>query len=255
MSRDRARRSDGVFVPPEAWSGESVSIRDSEHHHLARVLRYRAGDRVESVDGAGGRATLEIVTVGRDATECRVLTRHRPDPPAPIAIRLMPAMFRPARMDWLIEKSTELGVERISPVHVERSVVRPSPQRVHAQRERWARLAVAAMKQSRRARVPRIDAPESLADAMREWDRSERLLVPWEQEGSRSLRDALSHPPPRAGDALAVLIGPEGGLSGAEADLVERAGGSLCTLGRAILRAETAAVAVIAAILYEGEGL
>jgi 16S rRNA (uracil1498-N3)-methyltransferase len=243
-----------VYLPPAAWSENGATITGGEHHHLARVLRYRTGDRITAVDGEGGRGLLEIAEVGRDATQCVLIAREPPEPRPRIEVELAPCVTRAQRMDWLVEKATELGASSIAPLYAERSVVRRGAREERGHHDRWERLAVAAMKQSRRARKPAIREPLPLAAYLAEHP-GRTLLVPWERAERLPLRRHLRERLFADGERVTVLIGPEGGLTDAEASAIERAGGRLVSLGNAILRAETAAVVALAAILYEGEVL
>jgi 16S rRNA (uracil1498-N3)-methyltransferase len=258
--RDEAASSAGdapdrvVYVPPEAWSEGGATITGSEHHHLARVLRFRRGDRIAAVDGDGGRGVLEIAEIGRDATRCVLIAREAQEPRPRIDVEIASCITRAQRMDWLVEKATELGVSSIAPLYAERSVVRRGAREEGGHRDRWERLAVAAMKQSRQARKPSIREPLALPAYLAQRSGG-TLLAPWERAGRLPLRRHLRERPFADGERVAVLIGPEGGLTDAEALAIESAGGRLVSLGNAILRAETAAVVALAAILYEGEVL
>lgn len=241
-----------VYAPRERWSGSEVLLSGTEHHHVTRVLRRRPGDRVEAVDGAGGRALLEVVDVGRSETRCALVERRPAEPATRVALRLVPSLTRGPRMDWLVEKAVELGVAEIAPIASLRSVVRHDPRGAGAHHARWERLAVAAMKQSRRSRLPLIRAPVPLAAFLEGRDRAERLLVPWEEARGATLGAHLAERPLLPGARAALLIGPEGGLAREEADAIAAAGGELVRLGHAILRAETAALAGLAIILSAG---
>jgi 16S rRNA (uracil1498-N3)-methyltransferase len=241
-----------VFVAPEAWVGDAVTIGGEEHHHLVHVLRRRAGDRVEAVDGRGMRALLEIESVERREARAVVVSRSAPEPRPEVDVRLIPCVTRPARMDWLVEKATEMGVSSIAPACSARSVVRPSAAGAAQQAARWRRVAVAAMKQSRRSWLPAIEPAVPLAERIEGWRPEDRLLVPWEEAGGAGLRAALGARPIGPGRTVGVVIGPEGGLEAGEVERCRAAGGEVIGLGRTVLRAETAALVVTAILLYEG---
>jgi len=242
-----------AFAPPEAWAGQVVTLSGAEHVHLARALRARCGDRIDSVDGAGGRALLEVVEVGRSATRCAVVSRGPAEPAARLALRVAPCLTHGPRIDWLVEKATELGVAEFAPVVSARSVVRRDARADAAHRARWERLAVAAMKQSRRAWLPRIALPLPLGAFLAARDPIERLIVPWEGASSgTSLGAHLRARPIGSEGRVALLVGPEGGLTEEEAREITAAGGELVALGGAILRSETAALAAVAIIRSAG---
>lgn len=241
-----------AYAPPDAWSGEEVTFSDAEHVHLARVLRARRGERLDAVDGAGGRALLEIVAVGRSATRCAVVSRAPAEPAPRPALRLAPCLTRGPRMDWLVEKATELGVVEIAPVISARSIVRRDAKGDASHGARWGRLAVAAMKQSRRAWLPTIAPPRPLGEFLAARAPDERLIVPWERAQGPGLGAHLRARPVDAEGRVALLVGPEGGLTDEEAERITAAGGELVALGSAILRSETAAVAALAIVRASG---
>ncbi len=245
-----------AFAPPEAWAGEEVTLSGAEHVHVARALRARRGDRIDAVDGVGGRALLKVVDVRRSATRCAVVSRGPAEPAARLALRVAPCLTRGPRIDWLVEKATELGVTEFAPVVSARSVVRRDARADAAHRARWERLAVAAMKQSRRAWLPRIAAPLPLDAFLAARDPGERLIVPWEGASSGTgLGAQLRERPIGPVGRVALLVGPEGGLTDEEARAIEAAGGELVALGGAILRSETAAIAAVAIIRSAGGDL
>jgi len=241
-----------VFAPRTAWGEPGALVIGAEHHHLARVLRFQPGDEVTIVDGEGGRGVFRIVEIGKRETRCELLELGARDAPPRVAIELAPCVTRAQRMDWLVEKATELGAAAISPVLSERSIVKPKAADSEAHAERWERLAIAAMKQSRRASKPKIAAPQRLAPFLASRAHGSRLIVPWERARAGALAGHLRTRPLRDGERLTLLVGPEGGLSDAEVAAIAAAGGEIVSLGGAILRAETAAVALLAILLYEG---
>ncbi|MFN0151045.1 MAG: RsmE family RNA methyltransferase [bacterium] len=252
LRRDEAAADRVAYAPPEAWRDDEVLLADAEHHHLSRVLRFDAGDEITIVDGEGGRGVFRIAEVGKRTTRCVLLAADPREAPPRIAIELAPCVTRAQRMDWLIEKATELGVTAIWPVLAERSIVKARAGGDAAHTERWERLAIAAMKQSRRASKPRVSAPRSLARFLAERTEESRLIVPWERAPTGALGAYFKSCPMRAGDRATLLIGPEGGLSDAEVESLRAAGGQTVSLGASILRAETAAVAMLAILRYEG---
>jgi len=144
--RDEAAAPRVVFVPRDAWGESEAIVSGAEHHHLSRVLRFQPGDEITIVDGEGGRGLFRVDDVGKRTTRCVLLERRAPDAPWGVAVELAPCVTRAQRMDWLIEKATEIGVAAISPVISERSIVKARGRESAAHAERWERLAIAAMK-------------------------------------------------------------------------------------------------------------
>jgi 16S rRNA (uracil1498-N3)-methyltransferase len=224
-----------------------ITVDGEEHHHLARVLRARPGDTLTLFDGAGGELRARVVKIGRDRTELAPqLEVPQPDAgagapdaaaPAPPPLVLFTAVPRGGRMDFLVQKCSELGVTRIVPVITARSVARPEAGR----RARWEKIAREAARQCGRADVPAVAAPTPLAAALAPAELPARRLVLSPAPGVRPLRAFLPEPA-----ATALLVGPEGGLDAAEAEAARTAGFVPASLGPRILRVETAAIVAVA---------
>jgi len=238
--------SDHFFVPRERVTEGQAFLRGPEHHHLGRVLRARPGDRVWLFDEDGRRYRAKVDRLTADESVLTIL-EALPPRDVPTKIVLAPALLKAKTMDDVILKAAELGAFRISPVESDRSVARieASPDR---KIERWSRIAQAASKQSRSGLPPIIDPPVALAAFVSACS-SERKYVLSENGGAR-LKDLLT-----AGDRppadVCLLIGPEGGWSKIEEDSFVPGGFKPISLGRTILRAETAALAVLAVLAHE----
>lgn len=251
--RDAAARV--VYAPPDAWARDEVRIAGDEAHHLLRVLRARRGDRFDAVDGEGGRAVVEVTEAARREARCAIVERTPCEGALGPRVRLVPALIRAQRMDWIVEKAAELGAAAIAPIATSRGVAAPVAGRSGSHVARWERLAVAAMKQSRRAIRARIEQPVVLDEFLSRRDRSARMLVPWEGERGRRLGDTLAEAPPAGGEPIDLVVGPEGGFAPGETDTLRAAGGVIVSLGPAILRSETAALAALVVVLHRGEVL
>lgn len=231
MARRPERRA-RVIVPPGELRRERTQLSAEAAFHLRTVLRAREGDLVEAFDGEGQGALAEIIRIAGETVEIRVLEQVGAERESPLALTLAVAVSRGAKLDWVVEKATELGVVAIVPFAAERSVA--ASERV----ERWKRIADAAAAQSGRVRSPRIERvlafPEVLATARG----SEIRLLLWERSTIPLPRE------PRARSVF-VITGPEGGLSADEARLATDAGFQAVGLGPRILRAETAAVVAV----------
>jgi len=219
-------------------SGESAD-------HLRRVLRARPGDRYELSDNRNVYLA-EIEGFGRGQVLFRVLEELPAEKP-PLGVVLQAALIKFDRFEWIIEKTTELGVERIVPVITARSE-KGLEQGALKRSERWRRIAQEASQQARRAHLPEIAPPVPFEAALRE-------LTTWryfldEARSGSPLLDAL--PPAerrRREDTVALLVGPEGGWTEAERSAAIAAGWEAVTLGTYVLRAETAATAAVAVLM------
>jgi 16S rRNA (uracil1498-N3)-methyltransferase len=246
-----------LYVPAERLEGARLTLAGDEHKYLARVLRARAGDRLTLFDGAGTEVEAEVARVGTRETELALGARRAGAVTAPpVAITLLVAAPRGARLELVIQKTTELGVARIVPIVSERSVARPEPK----QRARWERIAREAARQCGRADVPRVDEPVALAAAVVAPDLPAARFALWEAERGQSLRAALAraysaeargrrHPP------TALLVGPEGGFPSDELALATAAGFVPVSLGPRVLRVETAAITAVVLVQSAAGGL
>ena len=228
-----------LFVPPERMRATPITVTGDEHHHIARVLRARPGDAITLFDGAGGEVEARIVRVGWEETEliaagpAEVPGASEGTPP----LVLLTAVPRGGRMDFLVQKCSELGVSRIVPLVTERSVARPEPGRSG----RWEKIPREAARQCGRADVPLVSAPAALATALAAPDLPERRLILSTDGAGQALRMLLAGPAPTA-----LLVGPEGGFTAAEVDAARSAGFVPVSLGTRILRVETAAIVAVA---------
>jgi 16S rRNA (uracil1498-N3)-methyltransferase len=233
-----------LVIAPERLVAGELLLDGRDHHYVARVRRLRAGAELLLLDGAGREAEARVDRVGdRDTRLSVAAPRPAPRDARPELVVLL-SLIKGERMDWAIEKLVELGVDRIVPVCAERSVVRVAPGGAGQRQRRLEAVARAAAQQCRRAELADIAEPVALADAVAQLRPGTLALVLWEEERSRTLRDALS---PGA-SAVALLVGPEGGFTSAEVACAVAAGFETVRLGPLVLRAETAAIAAVAAI-------
>ena len=231
------------FVPPECISQQAVSVTGDVLLHLRDSLRITVGEIVLFGDGVSRRYRTEISAVTKQALTGQILaTLTQPAPRAPTLI-LGQALLKGDKMDWVIQKATELGVGEIVPIESRHSVVQLKADRVDHQLARWQRIALEAAQQSEQWRVPTIAPPQSLSVLLpsRATDRVTLMLT--ERREGKSLQ-TVNLPEDATGSVL-VLIGPEGGWSKEEMEIAEQAGIQPITLGQQILRAETAAIATM----------
>ncbi|MBI3998169.1 MAG: 16S rRNA (uracil(1498)-N(3))-methyltransferase [Armatimonadetes bacterium] len=229
------------FVPPDALDRDEIAFARREAHHIARVLRLEAGDRVVAFDG-----TREAEVVLREVSASGVRARRMSPPRAsrrPVEIALLQGIARGPRMDLIVRMGTEIGLAGVHPVLTERALPHPGPARV----ARWRRIAQEAAKQCGRADLPDIHNPVPLADALAQMGPVDLLVVPWEEE-RRPIGYVVAG---RLFASAAILIGPEGGLTADEVSAVRAAGGETVSLGPLILRTETAGIVTAAMLLYE----
>ncbi|NLW08206.1 MAG: 16S rRNA (uracil(1498)-N(3))-methyltransferase [Clostridia bacterium] len=234
------------FLPEIINPDKEVNLTGRNAHHAANVLRLRVGDRVTVADSSGQGYLATIRSLARDRVAITIeATVASPEPR--IEVSLYQGWPKGNKLDLIIEKSTELGIARIEVLLTERSIPRPAPNALERRRQRWQQKALAAAQQSRRHFIPPVNGPSELPAALAAIRPGTLLLVPWEEEHSIGLKAVLEK---ATASRLAVLIGPEGGLSPAEIALIRERGGIPVTLGPRILRTETAGLACLAAIMY-----
>ena len=229
------------FVSPVAMDHDPVVFAPREVHHLATVLRLRPGARVMVCDGRR-EAEAELVTVTEGSVAARLVSPPR-ESGRSLDLALLQGIARGPKMDLIVRMGTELGLTSVFPVVTARSLPEPGAPRL----DRWRRIAREAAKQSGRGDLPEIHPPAALRDVLAALGPVDLLMVPWEDE-RRSIGEVIAG---RACAAAAVLIGPEGGLTGEEVELARRAGGETVSLGSLILRTETAGLVAAAMLLYE----
>jgi len=235
----------------DAVCGVALGLTETDRHHLSRVLRLVAGDRIVIADPAGREATATLTQVSMGA----VLA----DVDAPIArprsprVVLAPGLSRRERMELVIQKATELGVDEIWPLVTERCVVRLDDERAGKRAERWRRIAEEAAKQSQRAEVPELRDLMTISELAMETGRFDVVLVPWEEASASGpgIGAVLDEAGATPDTAVLLVIGPEGGLTESEIDTLTAAGAGVVTLGSSILRTETAAIVALALTAYE----
>lgn len=225
-------------IDPEA---ETVIVEGDEHHHLARVARIRRGDTVWIFDEAGRRFLAEVEDVGREKSLLRII-RPGETEAARTAVVLGQALIKPGSMDLVIQKAVELGVSAVIPLVSARSLPLRDG-RGAAKGDRWRKIALEAAKQSRRATVPEIGSPMDLDEFLRR-DTDARKLYLSENGGAR-LGDLAVETAGRGAVPAAVVaaVGPEGGWAPEEERGFREHGFEPVSLGRTVIRAETAAIA------------
>jgi len=230
----------------EQWDEATASITGAQAEHLARVLRAQPGMEADIV--AGGHVFhAEVAAVSTNEVRFNLVTEVQADPALPLT--LVMAVYKFDRMEWAIEKATELCVAAVAPVIAQRTE-KHLAQSAEKRAERWRRIAHEAAQQSRRSDVPLIHQPTSLAAYVKAASKAARIVLA-EQERTTSLRRLVDEAIQAADDEMPVLeiaVGPEGGWAPAEEALFDANAWKPATLGPRILRAETAAIAALSVV-------
>ena len=238
------------YVPSPQICNNIAMITGSEHHHLRNVLRTKPGETVRIIDGKGNVYTARILETQGDplSSETQILSHEFHADVSP-KLTLFQALPKNDKMALILQKTTELGIARIVPLHSEYGLQKPSQNRY----ERWHRVLIAATKQSERAWLPELCNAQAFETALTQLDKFSLCLFlsPHRDHGLhiRHIKTILRETP--RPDTIALFVGPEGGFSDQEITSAIESGCTLVTLGRNILRTETAAIAAVAVAAYE----
>ena len=270
------------YVPPMQFDGDIATMTGDEHHHLRNVRRVRQGENIRMIDGKGTVYIAKVLdTATADATQAEILSAEFHNPRLP-SLTLFQGVPKHDKMELILQKTTELGVTQIIPMHSERSLQKPSQQRC----ERWQRVVVSATKQCKRAWLPELSSPQQFETCLAQVKRFTRSLICCESVTEQHIKTVLRHGESamtgptivptiglaterylalrekREGQApnsldspkpetISIFIGPEGGFAVEEVNAAIENGCIPVTLGQNILRTETAAIAAVAAVAYE----
>ena len=231
------------YCPAQLATGLSLDLPSGAARHV-QVLRMQPGDGITLFNGEGGEFAATVTRMGRSDVQVSVGAHVALEREAGRAVHLLAGITANDRMDWLVEKATELGVASITPLVAERSVLKLKGERADKKLAHWQSVAVAAAEQCGRNRVPTVHAAVTLVEWLKQAAPGERWVLSL-SEGTRPLADMADK---ASTSPIMVLSGPEGGLSPAEEAAALTAGFVPVTLGPRVLRAETAPLAVLAVL-------
>lgn len=227
------------YIDKKGVAGEFAGLPKEESKHALKVLRLGVGDEVSAMDGMGGRFLAVIDSVNGDNVTLK-LTEELPDNEAPVQVTLYQGLPKADKLDFIVQKITELGAVRLAPVKMERCVVKLDAKDAAKRRDRLEKIAHEATKQCKRAAMPEILEAMTWKQALQDMKELDLVIVPWEEASGIRMKDVFKdHPDAKR---IGIVIGPEGGMSEDEVGMMREAGVVPVTLGPRILRAETAAV-------------
>jgi 16S rRNA (uracil1498-N3)-methyltransferase len=236
------------FIDEKAIVDGTALVTGNLFCHMTRVLRLKIGTRIILSDGLGRRHVGTLVTIGKDSLAVQLEeSSAEPVRPAGPLLTLCQGLPKGSKMEFIMQKSTELGVDALLPFVAERSVARLPKDRETERLERWQRITREAARQSNRATIPEIAPAAEFHDLLASLHQTVKILL-WEEEKSNRLKSVLGSLP--LPDSVAVMVGPEGGLTAAEAAAAVAAGFIPVTLGTRILRTETAGPALLAVLQF-----
>lgn len=245
------------YLPPQECHPPALTLAGREAHHALHVLRVRVGETVIVLDGAGREFTCKVHTAARDQLALHVEQQRAIDP-LPCAITLVQAIPKGKIIESIIQKATELGAVRVVPLLSERVVSQLDGESAAHKAEKWQQVAIEAIKQSGNAWLPMVETPITPHELLARGDRAELFLIGSLRPDARHPRDyfeAFTKQHGRAPKAICVWVGPEGDFTPAELDAAQAAGALPITLGRLVLRSETAATYCLSLLNYESQWL
>lgn len=230
------------YLEGPAEVGAIVQLPKDEAKHALKVLRMSVGEELCALDGQGGRFAAVLENVHGDCAEVRI-TEQLPSNEPEVKVTLYQGLPKADKLDFIVQKLTELGADCVVPVKMERCVVKSDAKDGKKRQERLQRIACEAVKQCRRACEPEVTEPLTWKQCFARMEQHDLVLVPWEDAEGYNLKKAFAEHP----DAkdIGIVIGPEGGMSENEVEALKAQGVKIATLGPRILRAETAAVASV----------
>ena len=234
------------FVTQEELLQEAPVLTGENAQH-AKVLRLKPGEEVLLCDGEGSEALCTVSDFGKDYCAVEVQQRRQSATEASVRVSVYMAFPKSDKLEHVIQKATELGAYEIVTFPSARCVSKPDEKSLKKKLERWQKIAVSAAEQSGRGRIPRVVVLDSFAHALSRAAEADKALMFYEHEEAVTLHMALSD-----GDyqTVSLLTGPEGGLEEKEVDQARAAGLQVCTLGKRILRCETAPLCALSAVMY-----
>lgn len=240
-----------LFADPSDVQDELLTITGPEVNHIRNVMRLKPGEEISvSIGGDGKEYRYGIESYTEDSVLCRLRFVKDKEVELPVKVLLFQGLPKADKMDLIVQKAVELGAAEIIPVSMERCVVKLDAGKAAKKTARWQTIAESAASQSRRSIIPRILAPMSMKEAVEyAKEQTEVRVIPYElQEDDGSVKQYLESL--KEGQSVSIFIGPEGGFTPAEVELAKEAGIRPISLGRRILRTETAGLVILSWLIY-----
>lgn len=237
------------FIDKKNISGENLYITGDDVNHINKVLRLNTGDNILVCDGYSHEYTSKIIEINKKETICKIIDKFDNLSEPPVMVTLFQGLPKAQKMEYIIQKSVEIGIFKIQPVITQRVVVKTDGKDLTNKLERWRRISEEAAKQSNRGIIPEVLEPIDFEEAIKAIKSLDLSIIPYEKEKVTGLKKILSDKPHVKN--IGVMIGPEGGFDELEIDKCIKTGVIPVTLGPRILRTETAGIAALSMILYE----
>ena len=239
------------FAEHENIHNDYIDITGNDVNHIKNVLRFRIGDEVLISSGDNVDYTCRLSVINDDYVRADILSKDNKGKELPCKIFLFQGLPKQEKMELIIQKAVELGAYEVIPVAMKRSVVKLDEKKAKSKVERWNSIALSAAKQSKRSIVPKISEVCGFEEAIRKAAelKIDKMLLPYEcAEGMNKTRQLINSI--KAGESIGIFIGPEGGFDISELDKAKAAGCEIITLGKRILRTETAGMMLMSVLMY-----
>lgn len=236
------------YVPKESVKGNIINIGGKEAHHILDVMRLKVPDKVVTFDGTGKEYTGFIKEIRTRSVIVEIVETKTPRGREFSGITLIQAIPKKDKMDYIVEKSTELGISKIMPLVTGRTIPNWDAPKKAASVERWRKIAMEASKQCGRADIPEVDDIKNFRDIAAEADSYDLALIAALDDKAIKLKDALKG---FTGGKVLIAIGPEGDFTADEIEEAKRSGFKLVSLGSRVLKSDTAGLFVLAILNYE----
>ena len=240
------------FVTPQQISGDKIRIEGGDVNHMKNVLRMKLHEKAEISDGESRTYLCEVEAYEEDVAVLHILEEMEADTEPASKLYLFQGLPKSDKMELIVQKAVELGVYQVIPVAMKRSVVRLDDKKAAKKADRWNSIAESAAKQAGRNRIPEVTMPLSYNEALKMAEELDVTLLPYELAGGMEVtREVIRQI--KSGQSVGIFIGPEGGFEPEEVDAAVSMGAKVITLGRRILRTETAGLATLAVLMFELE--
>ena len=240
------------FVPPSQVGEGGIRVEGPDVNHMKNVLRMRPGEELMVSDGDNRKYRCAVELNEEGAAYLKILEEEMADTELPSKIYLFQGLPKQEKMEWIVQKSVELGVCQVVPVMVRRCVVKLDEKKAQKKVSRWQQIAESAAKQAGRDYIPKVEQVLPYQEALKMADGLDVLLIPYELErdveGSKEIIQAI-----RPGQSVGIFIGPEGGFEKEEVEAAIAAGATPISLGRRILRTETAGLTALSLLMFHLE--
>ena len=241
------------FVSPEQVKEEKIYVEGTDVNHMKNVLRMKIGEELTVNDGEGYQYLCAVETYEADMAVLKILKRTKDESELTSKIYLFQGLPKQDKMELIVQKAVELGVYQVIPVSTKRAVVKLDARKAKKKVERWQQIAISAAKQAGRGIIPTVAEVCTYAQALEMAENLDVILIPYElAEGMEETKKMITKI--RPGQSVGVFIGPEGGFEKEEVKLAMEAGANPVTLGRRILRTETAGLTMLSILMFHLEG-